>query len=134
MKARINYARIKRPRTCRTYKTRSYYAAYMTSDSVERKGRHIILHIAEFSVHCKTSFYKRLKSVADTEYKTVSFFQKLHNPGRNASFAQTVRNEFRRTVRLITSTESAGKRKNLRRLQFFFKCSKRVFKHLRRFV
>ena len=100
---------------------RSGYAGNMSSDFIKRKCGHIFLRLFNFAVRYQTCFYKSLKSVADSKYKSVSLIQKVHNFFRNVFFAQNICNKFSRAVRFVSCAESACKRKNLCFFKLLFK-------------
>ena len=65
---------VERPRAFRAHHARPHHAAYVAANRVERKRWGFARHLADFSVGNKTCLYERLKTVADSEHKSVARF------------------------------------------------------------
>ena len=86
----------------------------MSADCVKCQSRTVALCLSYLSVRYKTELDKRLKAVADTEDKSVTIIQKLHNRGAHLFVFERRFYELARTIGFITAAESTGEHYNLR--------------------
>ena len=75
----------------------------MSSDPVICKRRAVIGHIGYLACGKKSELYECLKSVTDTEHKSIAFFKKLCYCILNARISEYRCYELSTAVRLVTA-------------------------------